>query len=71
LALFKIQRFLKAGLRLRTACDLVMDGEIRVSRPGDFSLPSLDDIEKELPSLIRANQSLFADPRITRVTYEP
>jgi CRISPR-associated protein Csb1 len=71
LALFKIQRFFKAGLRLRTACDLVMDGEIRVSRPGDFSLPSLDDIEKELPSLIKANQSLFADPRITKVTYEP
>lgn len=71
LALFKIQRFLKAGLRLRTACDLVMDGEIRVSRPGDLNLPSLEDLEKELPSLIKANQSLFADPRITRVTYEP
>lgn len=71
LALFKIRSFLKTGLRLRTACDLVMDGVIRVTRPDNLNLPGLEDLGKALPSLITANQALFADPRITRVTYEP
>ena len=32
LSLFKIRRFLSTGLRLRTACDLELDGELNVAR---------------------------------------
>lgn len=54
LALFKIRKFLDVGLRLRTACDLTLDGEPSVTRPNGFELPSLDQIEKALPGLIKA-----------------
>ena len=43
-ALWKIRRFLDGGLRLRTACDLVIDGEMR-SSPSDFKLPSSSDLD--------------------------
>jgi CRISPR-associated protein Csb1 len=39
LSLFKVQRFLGTGLRLRTACDLDVV-EVQVTRPPDFTLPS-------------------------------
>lgn len=54
LALFKIRKFLEVGLRLRTACDLTLDGEPSVTRPNGFTLPSLDQLEKALPDLIKA-----------------
>ena len=71
LALFKIRRFLVEGLRLRTACDLDVDG-IAVTRPGSFDLPSLDDIERELPELIEAVglKGLFGESRVITVKYE-
>ena len=71
LALFKIRRFLVEGLRLRTACDLDVDG-IAVTRPGSFDLPSLDDIERELPELIEAvgSKGLFGESRVITVKYE-
>ena len=53
LVLFKILKFLGVGLRLRTACDLTRDGEMTV-KPSKFKLPSLDDIEADLPNLIAA-----------------
>jgi CRISPR-associated protein Csb1 len=54
LALFKIQKFLDVGLRLRTACDLTFDGDPIVTRPEKFLLPSCEDLKKDLPSLIKA-----------------
>jgi CRISPR-associated protein Csb1 len=54
LALFKIQKFLDVGLRLRTACDLALDGDPSVTRPKDFTPPPLGQIEEELPKLIEA-----------------
>ena len=69
MALFKVQRLLKVGLRLRTACDFEVRGDVRVTRPEGFSLPELTDIEAALPSLIEAAAPLFASPRITAVTY--
>lgn len=71
LALFKIRRFLATGLRLRTACDLELDGEsgLRVTRPEGFELPPLDALESRLPELIRDCQSEFANPPLTEVTY--
>lgn len=70
LALFKIGRFLRHGLRLRTACDLRPASEVRVTRPGGFTLPSHDEIWDRMPSLIENARAHFADPAVTRVRYE-
>lgn len=69
LSLFKIQRFLGEGLRLRTACDLEPVGEIRVRRPEGFALPTLVVLEQELPKLIKAAGEHFASPVVTEVKY--
>ena len=71
LALFKIQKFLDEGLRLRTACDLDRV-EQRVTRPKAFALPALDALCDELPQLIEAvaQQGCFHDPRVLTVTYQ-
>lgn len=59
LALYKIRALLELGLRLRTACDLdVID--IRVTRPQDFLLPTLAELESALPGLISACRDKFA-----------
>jgi CRISPR-associated protein Csb1 len=70
LAIFKIRRFLRDGLRLRTACDLELEGELQVKRPAGFKVPSLEDIEKELPALIKAAASGFAKPEKTTVKFQ-
>ena len=72
IALFKILKFLEVGLRLRTACDLELDGEIKVTHPDEFSVPDLGQLENELPDLISAvaAKGLFADPRVTSVNFE-
>ena len=73
LALFKIQRVLDTGLRLRTACDLELkDGGLRVKRPAEgFIWPSPDAVTARLGELLQAGDctTLFADPRVTTVTY--
>lgn len=71
LALYKIRRFLEVGLRLRTACDLALDGAARV-RPEGWALPELGDIEAALPGLIAAvaAEGLFATPPVTVVRYQ-
>ena len=70
-ALFKIQKFLNEGLRLRTACDFDLI-EHRVTRPEAFALPSLEALNEELPQLIDAvaQRGGFHDPRILTVTYQ-
>ena len=67
---YKIRRFLSEGMRLRTACDLDLT-ELRVTRPVGFELPSLADLEAALPGLIQAvaEEKLFAEPRVTVVTW--
>ena len=71
LALFKIQKFLAEGLRLRTACDLDLV-EHRVTRPEAFALPPLDALCDELPQLIEAvaQQGRFHEPPVLTVTYQ-
>ena len=73
LALWKIRRFLDTGLRLRTACDLELVGDIAVKRPKGFSLPDTSELETDLPGLIHecAQDGLFADPPVTEVTFQP
>lgn len=70
LALFKIRRFLRDGLRLRTACDFEPANGVAVKRPTGFELPELSTLEKELPGLIKAASAGFPDPPITMVTYK-
>lgn len=68
LALYKIQAFLDAGLRLRTACDLeVLD--VEAQRPNDFKLPTLQELTDALPKLVSAagNEVEFEQ---TTVTYK-
>ena len=68
LALFKVQRFLATGLRLRTACDLEA-GAIEVR--GGAKLPSFDDVQKALPDLIAAaaKTGAFSTPAVTKTRY--
>jgi len=70
LALFKIQKFLRDGLRLRTACDLEISGELTVQRPSGFAMPSLAALEKALPALIAGAAKSFASPVVTELTFE-
>lgn len=70
LSLFKIQKFLREGLRLRTACDLEPSSDPVIKRPASgFSLPTLVELTTELPGLIQAAASHFADPAVTEVRY--
>ena len=71
LALFKIQKLLAAGLRLRTACDLDVSG-VQVTRPAGFDLPELDDLEREIPQIIAAvgAEGGFGESRVMTVTYK-
>jgi CRISPR-associated protein Csb1 len=68
LALFKIDRFLSEGLRLRTACDLDLI-EIRVTRPTGFALPEADTLASELPEAIAAVAASGAFATNRSVTY--
>lgn len=70
LALWKIRRFLEAGLRLRTACDLQPMGDLAVERPEGFMVPSTAELAERLPQLLAACD-WFKEPRVTEVTWEP
>lgn len=72
IALYKIRGFLETGLRLRTACDLDLVGEPRVTRPAQFALPSLAELAHELPALIKAvaSEKRFANPHATTIISE-
>jgi len=75
LALFKIRKLVDGDLRLRTACDLEVDQEempkITASRPSGFELPSTEQLEQELSTVIKACQDSFAgDLGVTTVSYK-
>jgi CRISPR-associated protein Csb1 len=72
LALFKINRFLKMGLRLRTACDLEPIDGLKVTRPDSFVLPDDKAIVDALTGALGvcAKEKLFAHPAITQVKFE-
>lgn len=71
LALFKIRALLSGGLRLRTACDLTLAAEPKVSSPDGFRLPQLSELETALTASIEAvgAERFFAEPRVTTVVY--
>lgn len=70
LAIFKVQKFLATGLRLRTACDLG-PGAVAVKMPADFKMPSLQEVAAGLPGLIQSAQKHFASPPVTVATFTP
>ena len=69
LSLYKIQKVLRDGLRLRTACDLEPSGAVVIKRPESFTLPPVAELEKELPVLIKAASTSFASPVVKEVKY--
>jgi len=71
LALFKIQKFLKEGLRLRTACDFEAI-QITVKRPDSFNLPNLERLEKDMPNFIKdlTAEGKFASSAPTTVSFK-
>jgi len=70
LALFKVQRFLAVGLRLRTACYLEVAGDAVVTRPEGMEIPGLTDLEEALPDLIASASALYANPAVTEVSFK-
>ena len=70
LGLYKIRRLLHDGLRFRTACDLELASDIRVTRPQNFMLPTLKDLDEAIPRLVEACGKHFASPPVTIVTFK-
>jgi CRISPR-associated protein Csb1 len=70
LALLKTRLFLEGDLRLRTACEFVLDGEPAVSGVEGFSLPKLKELESAVSSAIKKVKSDFAgDDGVTEVEF--
>ncbi len=71
LALWKIRKFLEDGARLRTACDLIVDGSITIVQPTGIDYPTIDELTTEIKQQIAAcaASGLFATPAITTVTF--
>ncbi len=69
MAIWKIQKFLEKGLRLRSNCDMISVGE-NVTRPHGFVLPDRAELTAALPALVKAAAPVFASPPITVVKYE-
>lgn len=67
LGLYKVRRFLGSGLRLRTACDLVPKGEIKVTDLEGFAVPDEESLLEFIKEKIGtcAKKKLFADPPVT------
>jgi len=63
LGLFKIRAVLERGLRLRTACDLEVQG-IRVTRPEVFALPATSELEAILREQIKKCEPQFRGAQV-------
>lgn len=68
ISVFKIQKLLATGLRLRTACDLTATAFVVKSPPG-FNLPSLDAVSSQLPGLVQAASSHFGKAPVTTTMF--
>ncbi|MFQ5743982.1 MAG: type I-U CRISPR-associated RAMP protein Csb1/Cas7u [Acidobacteriota bacterium] len=73
LSLFKVRRFLSTALRLRTACDLQMEGELTVTKPEGLQIPTEDALLADCTDLIQkcTEVRLFARPAVTEVEWKP
>ena len=68
LSVFKVQRFLTEGMRLRTACDFQPIGPVRVV-PNGFSWPDSTSLASALSEKLAecSKANLFAQPAVTVV----
>jgi CRISPR-associated protein Csb1 len=69
LALFKIRRFLRTGMRLRTACDLEAK-ELKATQPAGYEVPGEGTLLESVQASIEACKNRFADPPVTEITTE-
>lgn len=67
LALLKVRRFLTAHLRLRTACDLQLKGDVAAAAPGGFVVADEATLLAKVQSGITECRGLFADPAVTEL----
>jgi CRISPR-associated protein Csb1 len=68
LALYRIRKLLDGDLRLRTACDLEIDGDAAMrARPEAFELPSLKELEAPVRAAIDSCHGVMEH---TTVTFE-
>ena len=70
LALYKVRHFLTSGLRLRTACDLELLGDLRATRPAGYLIPEQSALLGECKRLIPVCKGQFATPAVTEVKWE-
>jgi CRISPR-associated protein Csb1 len=74
LSIYKILKSLKDDLRLRTACDLKIDGKLTVRNEEDKAMdfPEYSAVEGKLKDLIEkcTSKNLFASPSITKIDYK-
>jgi CRISPR-associated protein Csb1 len=71
LGLYKIRRFLSSGLRLRTACDLMLVNQnVSVESPDGWTLPDEASLLRSLKDSIQlcSKNRLFAVPAVTELT---
>jgi len=69
LGLYKINRFLSNGLRLRTACDLKPKGTIKIVSPDIFIMPEEETLLSAVQEGIKActGKGLFSVPPVTEI----
>lgn len=67
-ALFKVQRFLTSGLRLRTACDFSASA-LEVMAPAEYRVPSLGALAETIPNLIKSAAPHFSAPSVTQCKF--
>ena len=69
LGLYKIRRFLNTGLRLRTACDLIPQSDVRVMSPSGFVLPHERALLGKVQAAIKAcaENNLFHKPPVLKI----
>ncbi len=66
IALWKIRTFLETGLRLRTACDLKIKGDVTVTEPQDYSLPDKASLDSKVKDLIKKCKDSLPEPTIIK-----
>jgi CRISPR-associated protein Csb1 len=67
LTLLKVRRFLTAHLRLRTACDFQLTGDVVAQAPTGFAVPNETTLLAAVQTGIKACAGLFADPAVTEL----
>ncbi|MDE2948372.1 MAG: type I-U CRISPR-associated RAMP protein Csb1/Cas7u [Chloroflexota bacterium] len=65
LALWKIRKFVETPYRPRTACDLAFDLKTLRVTPGDFKLPGIDKLERDITAGIASCRSQMSTSEVT------